>query len=50
LLSKARTSGYAITLSPSEVHSEQAFSADGGTTWKTNWIDTYTRVSDKAGE
>ena len=34
-------------VSPSEVHSEQAFSADGGATWETNWINTYTRVSDK---
>jgi hypothetical protein len=37
-------------VSPSEVHSEQAFSADGGTTWETNWINTYTRVSDKGGK
>jgi hypothetical protein len=29
-----------------EVHPEQAFSADGGNTWETNWINTYTRVSD----
>jgi hypothetical protein len=25
--------------------SEQAFSDDGGKTWETNWINTYTRVS-----
>ena len=25
---------------------EQAFSADGGRTWETNWIDVYTRMSD----
>jgi hypothetical protein len=25
--------------------SEQAFSVDGGRTWETNWITTYTRVS-----
>ena len=36
--------------SANEVHSEQAFSADGGATWETNWINTYTRVSDKGGE
>ena len=32
--------------SKNEVHSEQAFSADGGKTWETNWINTFTRVSD----
>ena len=32
-------------ISPKEVHSEQAFSADGGQSWETNWINTYTRVS-----
>ena len=32
-------------VSPKEVHSEQAFSADGGQSWETNWINTYTRVS-----
>jgi len=37
-------------VSPNEVHSEQAFSADGGKTWETNWINTATRVSDKAGD
>ena len=36
---------YAITLSPSEVHSEQAFSADGGTTREANWIKTPTPAS-----
>lgn len=34
-------------VSANEVRSEQAFSADGGRTWETNWINTYTRVSDK---
>jgi hypothetical protein len=37
-------------VSPNEVRSEQAFSADGGATWETNWINTYTRVSDKGGD
>jgi hypothetical protein len=37
-------------VSADEVRSEQAFSANGGTTWETNWINTYTRVSDKSGE
>jgi hypothetical protein len=30
--------------SPDTAHSEQAFSADGGKTWETNWITTYTRI------
>jgi len=34
-------------VSPNKVRSEQAFSVDGGTNWETNWINTYTRVSDK---
>ncbi len=34
-------------VSPNEVRAEQAFSADGGTTWETNWINTFTRVSVK---
>jgi hypothetical protein len=33
-------------ISASEVRSEQAFSADGGATWETNWINTYARISD----
>jgi hypothetical protein len=32
--------------SANEVHSEQAFSADGGKTWETNWINIYTRLSE----
>jgi hypothetical protein len=32
------------------VRSEQAFSADGGQTWETNWINTYTRVSEKGDQ
>jgi len=34
-------------VSATEVHSDQAFSADGGQTWETNWINTYTRISEK---
>lgn len=34
-------------VSPNEVRAEQAFSADGGTNWETNWINTYSRVSEK---
>jgi hypothetical protein len=37
-------------VSADEVRSEQAYSADGGLTWETNWINTYTRVSEKGGE
>jgi len=33
-------------VSATEVRSEQAFSADGGETWETNWINTYTRVGE----
>ncbi len=32
------------SLSPDSGRSEQAFSADGGKTWETNWINKYTRV------
>jgi hypothetical protein len=32
-------------VSAKEVHSEQAFSADGGRTWETNWINAFTRIS-----
>jgi hypothetical protein len=31
-------------VSPNEIHAEQAFSADGGTTWELNWVNTITRV------
>jgi len=34
-------------VSSNEVHAEQAFSADGGTIWELNWINTITRVTDK---
>jgi len=30
--------------SPDTAQSEQAFSEDGGKTWETNWINTYSRV------
>jgi hypothetical protein len=33
------------SLTADKVHSEQAFSNDGGKTWETNWINEYTRVS-----
>ena len=28
---------------------EQAFSADGGATWETNWISNFTRAADASG-
>jgi hypothetical protein len=31
-------------LTPSSARSEQAFSNDGGKTWQTNWINSYTKV------
>jgi hypothetical protein len=31
-------------ITPDTAQSEQAFSADGGRTWETNWINRYTRV------
>ena len=33
-------------ITPSSVHFEQAFSADGGKTWEVNWIADDTRVGD----
>lgn len=30
--------------SPDTISAEQAFSADGGKTWETNWVNTITRV------
>lgn len=39
-----------VPLSADEVRYEQAFSADGGATWETNWINTCTRVSEKGAE
>ncbi|MGZ5198605.1 MAG: DUF1579 domain-containing protein [Telluria sp.] len=32
------------SITPDTAQSEQAFSADGGKTWETNWINRYTRV------
>ena len=31
---------------PNSAHSEQAFSADQGKTWETNWVNDYVRISD----
>ncbi len=36
-------------ITPNSCHFEQAFSADGGKTWETNWIADDTRVRDTAG-
>lgn len=30
-------------VTPTSFHLEQAFSADGGTTWEANWVTTFTR-------
>jgi hypothetical protein len=35
-----------FSLGPNAHRAEQAFSVDGGKTWETNWIDTYTRITD----
>ncbi|HLJ86731.1 MAG TPA: hypothetical protein VKZ53_07895 [Candidatus Angelobacter sp.] len=34
-------------ISADKAQSEQAFSADGGKTWETNWINHYTRISNQ---
>lgn len=36
-------------ITPDSCHFEQAFSADGGKTWETNWIADDTRIRDTAG-
>ena len=33
--------------SPDSCHWEQAFSADGGATWETNWKADFTRIQDR---
>ncbi len=38
----------AMALSPTTARTEQAFSADGGKTWETNWINAYTRIDEPA--
>jgi len=35
-----------VSISPTSAHSEQAFSADNGKTWETNFRTTYTRMTD----
>jgi preprotein translocase subunit SecG len=42
----ARNGFYDIT--PTSARFEQAFSADGGKTWETNWIMTFTKVPDES--
>lgn len=37
-------------ITPDSCRFEQAFSEDGGKTWKVNWIATDTRVKDKSDE
>ena len=36
-------------ITPDSCHFEQAFSADGGKTWETNWIADDTRIRDTVG-
>jgi len=38
-----------LPVSANEVRYEQAFSADGGRTWETNWINTCTRIRGSEG-
>jgi len=35
-------------IAPNSCRFEQAFSDDGGTTWETNWVITFTRVKDES--
>ncbi len=35
-------------ITPNSSRFEQAFSADGGKTWETNWVMTFTRVQDES--
>jgi hypothetical protein len=37
-------------ITPNSCHFEQAFSADGGKTWESNWVVTDTRVTDEANK
>lgn len=34
--------------SPTSMHLEQAYSADGGKTWETNFVETLTRIGDNS--
>jgi hypothetical protein len=37
-------------ITPNSSRFEQAFSADGGKTWETNWVMTFTRTADETGK
>ncbi len=39
-----------LAVSPDSGRSEQAFSDDGGKTWETNWVNSYSRVRSQAGD
>ena len=34
-------------ITPNSSRFEQAFSVDGGKTWETNWVMTFTRTADE---
>lgn len=38
-----------LNITPESCRFEQAFSDDGGKTWETNWVMTFTRVKGKSG-
>lgn len=39
-----------LDITPDSSRFEQAFSDDGGKTWETNWVMTFTRVKGKPGQ
>lgn len=39
-----------LDITPVSCRFEQAFSDDGGKTWETNWVMTFTRVKGKSGQ
>ena len=39
-----------LAVSTNSGRSEQAFSNDGGKTWETNWVNTYTKATNERGD